>query len=1221
MKRFNLTPIRTSRQKLWLFSICLLYFFSSSPLIAQTEWVINASGTGDFTNFSTALASASVLDGDILKVEGTITEQAISINKNLTIKGEGQGVSIVQANAARNTATDRVFLVNANKVVTFQDLTIQHGHLGAGANPVGNFYGAGLRCMDGSNVRLIRVTVQKNDVTSSNGLVSPRGGAIHAGDDNVTLYIEECLITDNYSFEDGGGISLGSSAIGDNIDFDMVNSVVSNNTANLNDNSGDGGGMFTQMNNSTFDIVGSTFEGNQAGDDGGAIAMFGPNFMGTASMVNCTVSGNQCGKTASRAQGGGIQVNSNSFDFLNCTFAYNTTISRDNDIGDEEGAGLWLDDSSNSDLINCLLANNTQSNGTAEDIFLDANIANNTRNLVQSCTGGDVSCPSFHLTSGANLEALANNGGPTMTHALMAGSNAINAGTSSGSPANDQRGYVRNVGAPDIGAYEFGASPPVPPAPEILVKDADGTQIPDGDDMPDADKSTDFGSVNVNGGSLTRTFTIENIGGADLSLTGNPVVSISGSSAFVITNQPASTIIPSANSTTFQITFDPLNTDCSGPLSATISIDNNDSDENPYTFDIEGTPVDNIAPTLGAGSCKTSTVNLDANGMYTLQESDVYNAANASDNCGITNVNFSAATYSCSDAGNTLNVMVTVTDAANNSSNCSASITVADADAPTAMCKTSTVELDVNGMYSLQESDVYDAVNSSDNCGITNVSFSATTYSCSDAGNNFNVMVTVADAANNSSNCNASITVADNINPCCAAPEAKCKNQSVQLDNAGMIMITTATVDDGSTASCGLQSFTVSPDQFDCNDIGTPQTVTLSISDTNGASDNCTAMVTIEDNTAPTAVCKNTTVEIQADGNYSLQESDVFDAASSSDNCAITNVSFPATTYGCNDTGNTYSIMVTVSDQAGNDSNCNASITVNLGQGLPSGWSASDIGSAPQGNNYSFDPCSNAGLNGEFSLSGSGNNATSSTTDNIAFASQTLCGDGMITAKIEGVSANGYGGLMIREGTNAGDKQVAIFSNLSNSLRHEARYTTNGMKQVSSFFKPSPIWLRLDRQGDWIFAYYSTTGVAFQYVHAVNVAMQNCVEIGLAAFTYLPGQTATATFSNVTVTGMIQMNSAPVPTAPVYNSDRLEEVQIFPNPTSGQFTVKLETVIESETQLVIYNLYGQPIAQKSLAPFTSSIEWDLQDVPSGTYYLHIMNREKANTIKSFMVVK
>jgi len=100
--------------------------------------------------------------------------------------------------------------------------------------------------------------------------------------------------------------------------------------------------------------------------------------------------------------------------------------------------------------------------------------------------------------------------------------------------------------------------------------------------------SYDFGSV-VLGANTPVTFTIENLGTADLDLTGAPKVQIDGVNAadFVVTSQP-STPVAASGSTTFVITFTPGGL---GLRSANVSIANNDSDENPYTFTINGTGV------------------------------------------------------------------------------------------------------------------------------------------------------------------------------------------------------------------------------------------------------------------------------------------------------------------------------------------------------------------------------------------------------------------------------------------------------------------------------------------------------------------------------------------------------------------------------------------------------------------------------------------------------
>jgi hypothetical protein len=116
------------------------------------------------------------------------------------------------------------------------------------------------------------------------------------------------------------------------------------------------------------------------------------------------------------------------------------------------------------------------------------------------------------------------------------------------------------------------------------------TEIVDGDSTPDVSDDTDFGSVDKDGSTVVHTFTIKNTGSLDLTLTdASPYVTIGGahSADFSLTATPSTPISPSG-STTFEITFDP-STD--GLREATISIANDDSDENPYNFNIQGTGV------------------------------------------------------------------------------------------------------------------------------------------------------------------------------------------------------------------------------------------------------------------------------------------------------------------------------------------------------------------------------------------------------------------------------------------------------------------------------------------------------------------------------------------------------------------------------------------------------------------------------------------------------
>jgi hypothetical protein len=99
--------------------------------------------------------------------------------------------------------------------------------------------------------------------------------------------------------------------------------------------------------------------------------------------------------------------------------------------------------------------------------------------------------------------------------------------------------------------------------------------------------------MNATSGTVVRTFTIQNTGNATLNLSA-PTLSGANASDFAISSAPAGSVAANG-STTFQITFDPS---AAGVRTATVSIGNDDSDEDPYTFAIQGTgtlPVPNLS--------------------------------------------------------------------------------------------------------------------------------------------------------------------------------------------------------------------------------------------------------------------------------------------------------------------------------------------------------------------------------------------------------------------------------------------------------------------------------------------------------------------------------------------------------------------------------------------------------------------------------------------------
>lgn len=132
---------------------------------------------------------------------------------------------------------------------------------------------------------------------------------------------------------------------------------------------------------------------------------------------------------------------------------------------------------------------------------------------------------------------------------------------------------ARPVGfSTDMGAYEY---PTVITRPEINLKQ--GTI-----NILDNNGSFDFGDVASTDPKIV-TFTIQNIGDAAIDITGTPKVAVTGAGFSVTTDAPAS--VAANASATFEIQ---LSTATVGVYSGTISIANNDADENPYNFAITG---------------------------------------------------------------------------------------------------------------------------------------------------------------------------------------------------------------------------------------------------------------------------------------------------------------------------------------------------------------------------------------------------------------------------------------------------------------------------------------------------------------------------------------------------------------------------------------------------------------------------------------------------------
>ncbi|MBX3401107.1 MAG: VCBS repeat-containing protein [Gemmataceae bacterium] len=274
---------------------------------------------------------------------------------------------------------------------------------------------------------------------------------INAG---ASASISNLTIRDGFALANGGGIlNFGT--------LSVTNSTIADNATQF-----DGGGIW---NNGVLTVTTSTISGNnaQAGDFSPGTSGGGGIFnVGTLTLTNSTISGNVAfdgSKKTNGAVGGGI----NNFGTLTIT---NATITNNRAEASGGGGGI-LNNNSGTLLVNTIIAGNFGGSapgqmGSANDVSGQGVNTSSSNNVIgdAASAGGLTNNFNFSTNTGNFVgvadvlnPTLANNGGPTRTHAINPNGPAIGTGSKSAAPAADQRGFMRPADPtffPDIGAVE-----------------------------------------------------------------------------------------------------------------------------------------------------------------------------------------------------------------------------------------------------------------------------------------------------------------------------------------------------------------------------------------------------------------------------------------------------------------------------------------------------------------------------------------------------------------------------------------------------------------------------------------------------------------------------------------------------------------------------------------------------------------------------------------------
>jgi CSLREA domain-containing protein len=350
----------------------------------------------------------------------------LDIQADVTIVGSGARSTIVDGNGG--AIGDRVFDIRGPVPnVSFVDITIRGGNEPSGAAGGGGVLNEGKATFTS--------TVISGNATGSGG------GGVSNGTGATSTFVDS-TVTGNVAAASGGGVRNGSSAVSI-----FVDTTVSGNTTNVS-----GGGI---SNDGATNLSNSTVSGNISANDGGGVFN---SSLATTTIVNSTISGNRANLSGGGVYGGATGLN-------NVTVSANAADTDANGLGDGGGVAGTALTSRNS-----IIGGNLDSSPAPAIVSPDCQgtLTSQGYNIISinsGCTGspgpGDkIGAAGSPVSPG--LAPLADNGGPTLTHALISASPAHNSGSPAqpGGPgdacaATDQRGVPRPQGGRcEIGAFE-----------------------------------------------------------------------------------------------------------------------------------------------------------------------------------------------------------------------------------------------------------------------------------------------------------------------------------------------------------------------------------------------------------------------------------------------------------------------------------------------------------------------------------------------------------------------------------------------------------------------------------------------------------------------------------------------------------------------------------------------------------------------------------------------
>jgi hypothetical protein len=394
-------------------------------------------------------------------VTGTVnlTAELPDLSSNIEIVGPGEDqLTVTRPDTAEHF---RIFTVTGDTtVVTISGMTISNGN----TLEVDDFRGGGIsnevngtltitdsiisgnKAEDDGAIRNLGTLEVSNSTLSGNTSNGTAGGIYN--DNEATATVSDSTFSGN-SAPNGGGLWQGSQT-----SLTVTNSTFSGNSAT------EGAGIFNRG-GGTVTVNNSTFSDNRANLRGGGI-FSNTNLSGTqkTTITNSTISGN-----TAQTSGGGV-FNDDGLTVIEFSTVTNNTAPND------QGSGVASrgNNFTSTEVLSTIISDNTNTDVDFVEGTTNSFVSNGNNLIGDGNATGAFNQTGDQIGADPMLGDLADNGGPTQTHALLSGSPAIDKGppsTSCPPPDTDQRGVSRPQGsACDIGSFEL-EEPPDTQAPKV----------------------------------------------------------------------------------------------------------------------------------------------------------------------------------------------------------------------------------------------------------------------------------------------------------------------------------------------------------------------------------------------------------------------------------------------------------------------------------------------------------------------------------------------------------------------------------------------------------------------------------------------------------------------------------------------------------------------------------------------------------------------------------